>query len=140
MHGLKYEDGEESMVVLSKGRDKMESPVMKVLPAPPTSEESTALLFSRLRSTMASLKYGKQRAFDPRPFVESCSCLNMNYSVFEQNDASEFADKLFDRIEMGLKGGPKEKLMEECFGGKIVYQKIPKGCSHRDERSEVLHR
>jgi hypothetical protein len=70
--------------------------------------------------------------------VDSCTQLNLNFDVLQQNDAAEFWDKLMDALEAGLKGTPAEGLLEgQCFGGRIVYQKIALKERHlREERRE----
>ncbi len=42
----------------------------------------------------------------------------------QQMDVDEYFNMLFDKLETCLKGTPQEKLLTECFGGKVVNQII----------------
>lgn len=70
-----------------------------------TPDEATALVLEQVQRTFLHLRDGERRFFDPIRFVEACRCLNLEYLVHQQNDASEFCDKLLDRIESGMKAG-----------------------------------
>lgn len=116
-----------------------------------TPTEATALVLEQVQRTFVHLRDGERRFFDPIRLVEACRCLNLEYLVHQQNDASEFCDKLLDRIESGMRAGqlaeegrgggeaggkPRVAALERLFGGTWVHQKIPTGCSHRTNRSE----
>lgn len=117
-----------------------------------TPAEATALVLEQVQKTFVHLRDGERRFFDPIRLVEACRCLNLEYLVHQQNDASEFCDKLLDRIESGMRAGqlatgggrggvepggkPRVAALERLFGGTWVHQKIPTGCSHRTNRSE----
>jgi len=99
--------------------------------------EQAQRVLEQMQRTFCYLSGSEKRYFDPRFLVEACRCLNLNYSVYQQNDASEFCDKLLDQLEASLKGTPQLVDLEEgCFGGKLAYQKLPQGCEHRAEREE----
>jgi hypothetical protein len=66
---------------------------------PNESEEAAYRVLEQLQRTFCFMKYSKKRYFDPRPFVDACKTLNLNFNVYHQNDAAEFCDQLFDRIE-----------------------------------------
>eukprot|EP00903_Cladosiphon_okamuranus_P009694 g9223.t1 len=70
-----------------------------------TAEEATAQVLEQVQRTFLHLRDGERRFFDPIRLVEACRCLNLEYLVHQQNDASEFCDKLLDRIESGMKAG-----------------------------------
>lgn len=70
-----------------------------------TQEEATAQVLEQIQRTFLHLRDGERRFFDPIRLVESCRCLNLEYLVHQQNDASEFCDKLLDRVESGMKAG-----------------------------------
>ena len=55
----------------------------------------------------------------------------------EQMDTDEFFNGLMDKVEEGLKGTNRAKLVEEHFRGILTHQCIGKGsCAHRSERDE----
>ncbi|CAN0409694.1 unnamed protein product, partial [Ectocarpus sp. 8 AP-2014] len=104
-----------------------------------TPDEATAQVLEQVQRTFLHLRDGERRFFDPIRLVEACRCLNLEYLVHQQNDASEFCDKLLDRVESGMKAGQAARsvaALERLFGGTWVHQKIPTGCSHRTNRSE----
>lgn len=70
-----------------------------------TPEEATAQVLEQVQRTFLHLRDGERRFFDPIRLVEACRCLNLEYLVHQQNDASEFCDKLLDRVESGMKAG-----------------------------------
>lgn len=103
-----------------------------------TEQDSAAFqVFEQLQRTFCFLKYSKRRYFDPRPFVESCKTLNLNFPVFQQNDAAEFCDKLLDRMETAMKGkytGRQNwKDVTDLIGGSVLYQKIPRECERFEQ-------
>lgn len=70
-----------------------------------TPTEATAQVLEQVQRTFMHLRDGERRFFDPIRLVEACRCLNLEYMVHQQNDASEFCDKLLDRLEAGMKAG-----------------------------------
>lgn len=70
-----------------------------------TQAEATAQVLEQVQRTFLHLRDGERRFFDPIRLVEACRCLNLEYMVHQQNDASEFCDKLLDRLESGMKAG-----------------------------------
>lgn len=70
-----------------------------------TPAEATAQVLEQVQRTFMHLRDGERRFFDPIRLVEACRCLNLEYMVHQQNDASEFCDKLLDRLEAGMKAG-----------------------------------
>jgi hypothetical protein len=119
-------------------------------------QEAAYRVMDQLQRTFCFLKLSKRRFFDPVQFVEACRSLNLNFNVYHQNDAAEFADQLLNRIETGTKGKHTQRdawnntfmssfsdsyrysatiddawnntFMSHVFGGKWLYQKIPKDC------------
>ena len=110
-----------------------------------TEEELSAMhILEQLQRTFCFLKYSKRRYLDPRPFVEACKSLNLNFNVFQQNDAAEFCDKLLDRMETAMKGKHTGRNnwrdVLNVFGGKMLYQKIPKQCdAYETDKTECGH-
>ena len=96
------------------------------------SQEAAIRIVEQLQRTFCHMAYSKKRFFDPLPLVEACKTMNLNFNVFQQNDATEFYDKLLDRIEMSTKA-PGENVWaslfeKNVFGGHTLYQKIPLEC------------
>jgi ubiquitin carboxyl-terminal hydrolase 9/24 len=146
VHTIKY-DGQgadtEVSLVLREGRQGRETGQFDVLPAPrrctpQVAQErvQTQRVLEQVQRTFCYLQASEKRYFDPRQLVEACKCLNLQYSVYQQNDASEFCDQLLDKLEASLKGTSQLRDLHTIFGGKVVYQKIPQGCEHRDEKEE----
>jgi hypothetical protein len=98
------------------------------------SEDEAAArhLFEEVQRTFIHLDEGSRgRCFDPRALVEACACLKLEFDVWQQNDASEFAMKLLDRMEIVLKKWAPTHFhfLEHTFGLKQTKQKICKKCS-----------
>ena len=94
-------------------------------------ESSARHLFEEVQRTFIHLDEGSRgRCFDPRALVEACACLKLEFDVWQQNDASEFAMKLLDRMEIALKRwAPRQfRCLEHTFGLKQTKQKICKEC------------
>jgi ubiquitin C-terminal hydrolase len=133
---------------IHEGRYNKETGRVKMYPRevdePLTEAEDAAHgVLEQLQRTFCFMKHSKKRYFDPRPFVDACKTLKMNYSVYQQNDACEFFDQLLDRIELATKGKHTKQqvwnqtMINNVFGGKLQYQKIPTDCVRykEDKRS-----
>lgn len=144
--------------VLSEGRPGKETGVLDVLPPPTTVQESTQpcavsarvdadkpgpegptetedeassrKLLEEVQRTFVNLNETKGRCYDPRGLVEASHCLKLEFDVWQQNDASEFAMKLLDRLETSLKKWSPEhcQYVSKTFGMKQTAQKICKEC------------
>lgn len=102
-------------------------------------EQSYRKLLEEVQRTFVHLEEGSRgRVFDPKTLVEASGCLRLEFDVWQQNDASEFAMKLLDKIEVPLKKwAPTEfKFLEHKFRLKQTKQKLCKECgmkvSYRD--------
>lgn len=145
--------------VLSDGRPGKETGVFEVLPdnvedgntnggTSPNSydfketEEQIASrhLLEEVQRTLIYLEEAKGRCYDPRALVEASSCLKLEFDVWQQNDASEFATKLLDRLEISLKKWAPEHFqhLDSTFGFKQTKQKICKQCGLKTNREEKL--
>lgn len=145
--------------ILSEGRPGKETGVYEVLlgekgeEGPLTSnaaesviketedECSSRRLLEEVQRTFIHLKEGsKGRCYDPRSLVEACACLKLEFDVWQQNDASEFATKLLDRLEISLKKWAPSNFdyMDHTFGLKQTKQKICKKCGLKTNREEKL--
>lgn len=91
-------------------------------------------VLEQLQRTFCFMQHSKRRFFDPKPFVDACKTLNLNFNVYHQNDACEFADQLLDRIENATKGRYtgvdvwNNTFQKSIYGGKFLTQKIPQEC------------
>jgi ubiquitin carboxyl-terminal hydrolase 9/24 len=107
-----------------------------------TEEESLSRhLLEEVQRTFIHLEEGSRgRCFDPKQLVEACTCLKLEFDVWQQNDASEFATKLLDRLEISLKRwAPSHfRYMDHTFGLKQTKQKVCKKCGLKTSREEKL--
>lgn len=146
-HRVQYHNADGSLDELAifnihEGRFQRETGRVRILPEqeikdiePLTERDEMAYrVLEQLQRTFCFMKLSKRRYFDPRPFVEACRTLNLNFNVYHQNDAAEFCDQLLDRIETATKGKHTKRniwndvLMNNMFGGQWLYQKIPQDC------------
>jgi ubiquitin carboxyl-terminal hydrolase 9/24 len=101
-------------------------------PVQETEDESSSRhLLEEVQRTFIHLDEGSRgRCFDPRALVEACACLKLEFDVWQQNDASEFAMKLLDRMEIALKKWAPEQFryLDHTFGLKQTKQKVCKEC------------
>jgi ubiquitin carboxyl-terminal hydrolase 9/24 len=107
------------------------------------SEDETAYrrLLEEVQRVFVHLEGGSRgRVFDPRSLVESSACLKLEFDIWQQNDASEFAMKLLDKLEVPLKRWcPREfRFLENTFRLKQTKQKICKECGLKTNREENL--
>uniref|UniRef100_K3X8D4 USP domain-containing protein n=1 Tax=Globisporangium ultimum (strain ATCC 200006 / CBS 805.95 / DAOM BR144) TaxID=431595 RepID=K3X8D4_GLOUD len=140
-HTLRYDDGGEASFILAEGRQGNENGRYVILQSELTGTEATLEVLRQVQRTFSYLRDSEMRYFNPKALVDSCKCLNLEFSVYQQNDASEFCDKLLDRLETGLKSTPDgPKCLQAALGGKLISQKLPKDCGHRYEREEPFIR
>ena len=88
-------------------------------------------LLEEVQRTFVHLDKGSRgRVFDPRSLVEASGCLKLEFDIWQQNDASEFAMKLLDKLEVPLKRWSPDhfKYLEHTFGLKQTKQKLCKEC------------
>ena len=93
-------------------------------------EASSRKLLEEVQRTFVNLDEARGRCYDPRALVEASHCLKLEFDVWQQNDAAEFATKLLDRLEKPLKKwSPSHfKHLTHKFGLKTTKQKICKEC------------
>jgi len=104
-------------------------------------EASYRRLLEEVQRTFVHLDEGARgRVFDPRTLVEASGSLRLEFDVWQQNDASEFAMKLLDRLEVPLKRwSPTHfKYLEHTFRLKQTKQKLCKECGLKTNREENL--
>ncbi|KAE9358655.1 hypothetical protein PF008_g2606 [Phytophthora fragariae] len=140
-HTMRYDNGGEASFVLAEGRPGNENGRYVILQPELTGTDATLEVLRQLQRTFCYLRDSEMRYFNPKAFVDSCTCLNLEFSVYQQNDATEFCDKLLDRLETGLKTTPQgTRCLQDVLGGKLISQKLPKDCGHRYEREEPFIR
>ncbi|KAG6614817.1 Ubiquitin-specific protease [Phytophthora cinnamomi] len=140
-HTMRYDNGGEASFVLAEGRPGNENGRYVILQPELTGPDATLEVLRQLQRTFCYLRDSEMRYFNPKAFVDSCTCLNLEFSVYQQNDATEFCDKLLDRLETGLKTTPQgTRCLQDVLGGKLISQKLPKDCGHRYEREEPFIR
>lgn len=100
-------------------------------------EHAYRRLLEEVQRTFVHLDEGsKGRVFDPKSLVEASGCLKLEFDVWQQNDASEFAMKLLDKLEVPLKKwSPNQfKFLEHTFRLKQTKQKLCKECGLKVSR------
>ena len=132
---------------IHEGRHQRETGRVRVIPPADEEpinerEEAAYRVLDQLQRAFCFMKNSKKRFFDPIHFVEACKSLNLNFNVFHQNDAAEFCDQLLDRIETSTKGKHTKKdiwsdvFLKNVFGGRWLYQKIPRDCEIYETKKE----
>ncbi|OQS02233.1 ubiquitin-specific protease [Thraustotheca clavata] len=135
-HTVKYDDGGNDLPLQVLGNVHV-----TLLPPVLEGDDATVEVLRQVQRTFWYLKDSEMRYYNPKALVEACKCLNLEFSVYQQNDASEFCDKLLDRLETGLKKTPQGAgCLQAHLGGKLISQKLPQGCGHRYEREEAFIR
>lgn len=133
--------------VLSEGRPGKETGVFKFISSTQDDERHVKSKFNRheesdeeatfrrlleeVQRTFVHLDKGSRgRVFDPKSLVEASSCLKLEFDIWQQNDASEFAMKLLDKLEIPLKKWSPNafKFLEHTFRLKQTKQKLCKEC------------
>eukprot|EP01091_Cochliopodium_minus_P015829 TRINITY_DN572_c0_g2_i1.p1 TRINITY_DN572_c0_g2~~TRINITY_DN572_c0_g2_i1.p1 ORF type:complete len:2346 (+),score=781.80 TRINITY_DN572_c0_g2_i1:1253-8290(+) len=80
----------------------------------------------------ANLQCSEKKFYDTRNF-----CNAFGIVTGEQQDVDEWMGNLFDKLEEELKFSHKEKLFQDLFRIKLIYQVISNDCEHISEREEV---
>ncbi len=103
-------------------------------------ESSSRKLLEEVQRTFVNLEEARGRCFDPRSLVEASHCLKLEFDVWQQNDASEFAMKLLDRLEISLKKwSPSHfEFLAHTFGMKKTTQKICRECGLKVRINAIL--
>jgi ubiquitin carboxyl-terminal hydrolase 9/24 len=104
-------------------------------------EASSRKLLEEVQRTFVNLDEARGRCYDPRALVEASHCLKLEFDVWQQNDASEFAMKMLDRLEISLKKwSPSHfKFLAHTFGMKKTTQKICRECGLKVRRTPLPH-
>ena len=92
-------------------------------------------IFHQLQSLFANLELTERQDYNPDEFCfawKDLDGLPVNVSV--QQDAQEFLNFFFDRIETSLKPSPFKYVVEDVFGGKTCNQTVCSNCKTVNER------
>jgi ubiquitin carboxyl-terminal hydrolase 9/24 len=151
-HEVLYKDDIDTCeFIIHEGRYNKETGRARIVPTdtaePITTKESDAyLVFEQLQRTFYFMKYSKKKYFDPRLLVDACKTLNLNFDVYQQNDAAEFYDQILDRIEIATKGKHTKQniwsslMLNNVFGATYEYQKVPQDCeSYKTDKKTCGH-
>ena len=139
-HCVQYDAEEEVTLVLTEGRPEKETGNWRICSKAKADSDAALELASQLQRALCFLGDSEQSFYDPMDLVEACGCLNLNFSIYQQNDASEFCDQLLDRVEKALKDTPYKKLVDTCFCVKLCSEKVMKGCAHRREKADITYK
>jgi ubiquitin carboxyl-terminal hydrolase 9/24 len=122
----------------SRTLSKSQEALVEVKESP--DEATSRKLLEEVQRTFVNLDEARGRCFDPRALVEASHCLKLEFDVWQQNDASEFAMKMLDRLEISLKKwSPLHfKYLAHTFGMKKTTQKICRECGLKTNREEDM--
>jgi len=135
--------GNEHTVITPAGENALEGLSTSTINFQDETEDQACArrLLEEVQRTFVHLEEGARgRCFDPRSLVEASGCLKLEFDVWQQNDASEYAMKLLDRLEVPLKRyAPKHfRYLENTFGLKQTKQKYCKECGLKTNREEKM--
>jgi len=130
---------------IETGRFLVYRDLKKLAPVTPLQSDdaltSACHVLEQMQKTFVHLARNEKRYVDCRALVEACNCMQLEFNVFQQNDAPEFYDKLMHKLEDALKTTDKFADYERCFGMKVVNQSIPKEQTDRfkpREKSDTI--
>eukprot|EP01132_Coremiostelium_polycephalum_P001351 gene1351-1706_t len=104
---------------------------------PPQAIQDSILY--QLKVIFANLQESEKKSHDTKEFCNTYKYEGQPINPLIQMDVDEFFNMLFDKLEFTLKGTPKEKLLNEYFGGANVNQFISQECPHVSEREEPFY-
>ena len=94
----------------------------------------------QLQQMFGSLELSDRRDYNPQEFCFAFKDFSgQPINVSEQQDAQEFLNTLFDRLENGLKQTPFKHILEGVYGGKTSNQIICHGCRNVREKEEIFY-
>lgn len=97
-------------------------------------------IFHQLQTMFANLQLTEKQDYTPDEFCFSFKDFEgqpVNVSI--QQDAQEFLNLFFDKIETSLKPTPFKRILEDTFGGKTCNQTICSNCKAVNERLEPFY-
>ncbi|KAJ5075636.1 ubiquitin carboxyl-terminal hydrolase faf-x-related [Anaeramoeba ignava] len=95
------------------------------------------ILLEQAQNLFYQMQQSQETSIDPIQFCRSFKDFDGNpINLGRQQDANEFLNMLFERIESSLGQMGDPQLLKEVFGGKLIHQVICHEKSHRSEREE----
>ncbi|KAJ3445331.1 ubiquitin carboxyl-terminal hydrolase faf-x-related [Anaeramoeba flamelloides] len=96
------------------------------------------IVLNQLKRLFQKLKQKKLRYYNTMPFCKVFKDIQGKpINVREQQDANEFLNVLFEKIEKGLKKDQiRQNLLNDIFGGCLIHQVICQEKKHISEREE----
>lgn len=92
-------------------------------------------IFHQLQNMFANLELTEKQDYNPDELCYSFKDFEgQSVNVSVQQDAQEFLNLFFDKIETSLKPTPFKRILEDVFGGKTCNQTVCSNCKAVNER------
>jgi hypothetical protein len=109
-------------------------------------EDKSSSLMYQLQALFGFLQESERQYYETRDLCHAYRCAKFPLTMFsvfwltfffrdydgqpvntsQQMDVDEYFNMLFDKLEKCLKNTPQERILQDCFGGKVVNQIICK--------------
>ena len=94
----------------------------------------------QLQKMFGFLELSDRQDYNPHEFCFAFKDFQGNpVNVSIQQDAQEFLNMIFDKLETGLKNTPFRHILDSVYGGKTCQQLICAGCGHVKSREETFY-
>lgn len=94
----------------------------------------------QLQEMFAFLEVSDRMDYNPQGFCFAFKDFQGNpVNVSIQQDAQEFVNMIFDKLENGLKNGPFNNLLDNIYGGRCCTQLICEECGNKKEKEELFY-
>lgn len=104
------------------------------------SEDLTDSTLYQMQVMFASLQESLLQFYHPGPFAASCKDFDGNpINPAQQQDANEFFNMLFDKLEGFFAGTEHDAFLKNVFSGLLANQFISQDCEHMSQNSEPFH-
>jgi len=104
------------------------------------SEDLSGSTLYQMQFMFASLQESLLQFYHPRAFAASCKDYDGEpINPAQQQDANEFFNMLFDKLEGFFAGSEHDAFLKDVFSGALANQFISQECEHRSENSEPFH-
>ena len=96
--------------------------------------------FHQLQKMFGFLELSDRQDYNPHEFCFSFKDFQGNpVNVSIQQDAQEFLNMIFDKLENGLKSTPFRHILDSVYGGKTCQQLICSNCQHVKSREDTFY-